>query len=361
MNPMKARDLLVPAYAVGVFGAFLQLTGGIWDVSWHILGIVETFDTLPHLILYAGIALALLAVVVGVYIRFRGFAHGTADRFLLTGLLIALVGGGLQVAAGPFDSWWHATYGFDAFLFTPPHSLLIVGIALTGVGMGVGTVRLLQAHRARVDLGASWITRKGLHVLAIMGLTTVWLGLNGLVYLLTDSGGIAYTFGFGESFLAQAGLPIFILGTSFLGLTGTLVFLSAKRILRWRGAATAVALLGAAMIATLSLGFRAANNPVHGAAIAAFIPLYRAFLVPVALFDVLVRDLRSWWVTLLAATLLAPFASFLDGFYSLGLWTEGPQFIPFLLVPLLLMGLVAGLTQLRFSESLLSRAMASAA
>ncbi len=358
---MKARDLLVPAYALGVFGALLQITGGVWDVSAHILGLVETFFTPSHLVLYAGIALVLLAVVVGVYVRFRGLARGPTDRFLLTGLLIALVGGGLQVAAGPFDSWWHATYGFDAFLFTPPHSLLVVGIALTGIGMGVGAVRLLQAHRAGVDLGAFRISRRGLHVLAVMGLTTLWLGLNGLVYLLTDTGGIAYTFGFGEPFLAQAGLPAFILGTSFLGLTGTLVFLSAKRILGWRGGATVVALLGAVIIATLSLGFRAANDPANGGAIAAFIPLYLAFLLPVALFDVLVRDLRSWRVTLLAGVLLAPFASFLDGFYSVGLWTEGPQFIPFLLVPILLMGLVAGLTQLRFSESLLSREMASAA
>ncbi len=358
---MKARDLLVPAYALGVFGALLQLTGGIWDVSGHILGIVERFDTLPHLVLYAGIAMVLLAVVVGVYIRFRAFAGGTSDRFLLTGLLIALVGGGLQVAAGPFDSWWHATRGFDAFLFTPPHSLLIVGIALTGMGMGVGTVRLLQAHRAGVDLGAFRISRRLLHLLAVMGLTALWLGLNGLVYLLADTGGIADTFGFGEPFLAQAAPPVFILGTSFLGLTGTLVFLSAKRILRWRGAATAVALLGATIVATASLSFRAANDPVSGAAIAAFIPLYLAFLLPVALFDVLVRDLRSWWVTLLAAVLLAPFSAFLDGFYSSGLFTEAPESIPFLLVPIVLMGLVAGLTQLRFSESLLSRALASAA
>ena len=357
---MKARDLLVPIYAVGVFGALLQLTGGIWDVSWHILGVVDTFFTPSHLVLYAGIGLVLLAAGVGLYVRFRGFAPGAPDRFLLTGLLFALVAGSLQVAAGPFDFWWHENFGFDPFLFTPPHAILIVGVALAGIGMGVGAVRLLQARRSGLDLGAFRITRRGLHVLAVVGLTTLWLGLNGLVYLLADIGGFAFTFGLGEPFLAQAALPALILATSFLGLTGTLVFLSAKRILGWRGAATAVAVMGAAIMATASLGFRAANDPENGAVIAAFIPLYLAFLLPVALFDFLVKDLRSWWGTLVAAVLLAPFASFLDGFYSLGLWTEVPQFIPFLLVPIVLMGLVAGLTQLRFTDSLLSREMATA-
>ncbi len=73
------------------------------------------------------------------------------------------------------------------------------------------------------------------------------------------------------------------------------------------------------------------------------------------------KDLRSWWRTLAAAVLLAPFASFLDGFYSLALRTIVPQFIPLLLVPMVLMGLVAGLTQLRFSGLLLSREMAAVA
>ncbi len=98
----------------------------------------------------------------------------------------------------------------------------------------------------------------------MVGLTTLWLGLNGIVYLLVDTGGIAYTFGLGEPFLAQAALPAFVLAVSFLGLTGTLVFLSAKRILGWRGAATAMAVLGAAIVATVSLVFRAANDPENG-------------------------------------------------------------------------------------------------
>jgi len=48
-------DLLVPVYLVTVAGAFMQISGGIWDVSSHIMGIVERFFAAPHLVLYAGL------------------------------------------------------------------------------------------------------------------------------------------------------------------------------------------------------------------------------------------------------------------------------------------------------------------
>lgn len=355
---MRARDLLIPAYTLGVVGALLQLTGGIWDVSWHILDMVETFFTPPHTVVYTGVALVAVAALVGLYVRFRGFAPGAPDRFLLTGLLLALVGGGLQIVAGPIDFWWHDNFGFDPVLFSPPHALLIVGGAVTGIGMGMGAVRLLQGHRNGLDLGAFPYPPRGLHLLAVGGLTALWLGLNDLVYLAADVGGIAYTFGLGDAFVEQATPPAVVLATALFALTGTLVFLSAKRIFGWKGAATSVALLGAAIMATANLAFRAVNDPTGGAAIASFIPLYLAFVTPIAAFDFLVRDLGGRAKALLAAVLLAPFASFLDGFYSLGLWVGAPEFVPQLVVPLLLAGLVAGLTQLRFTDSLVSRKLA---
>ena len=64
-------DLLVPTYIVGVVGAFLQISGGIWDVSSHIMGIVETFFTVPHLVLYSGVLLCLVASLTGVVLRRR--------------------------------------------------------------------------------------------------------------------------------------------------------------------------------------------------------------------------------------------------------------------------------------------------
>src|SRR6266571_8640936 len=144
-------DVLVPTYVVGVVGAFLQISGGIWDVSSHIMGIVETFFTVPHLVPYTGVLLCLVASLTGVLLR-RRLASSVAPG-LFTGLRVSLVGGALQVVAGPFDLWWHSTYGFDPHLFTPSHSLLITGLVLNGVGMGIGASRLVQAGGAGVGFG----------------------------------------------------------------------------------------------------------------------------------------------------------------------------------------------------------------
>src|SRR5713101_1586959 len=105
-------DLLVPTYIVGVVGAFLQISGGIWDVSSHIMGIVETFFTVPHLVLYTGVVLSLVASLTGLALR-KSVGARTVEPSLFTGLRVSLVAGALQVVAGPFDVWWHSTYGFD--------------------------------------------------------------------------------------------------------------------------------------------------------------------------------------------------------------------------------------------------------
>lgn len=56
------RNLIVPFYSIGVFGALPQIWGGYWDVSWHGLGLVETFFGINHIPLYSGVALVIFAL-----------------------------------------------------------------------------------------------------------------------------------------------------------------------------------------------------------------------------------------------------------------------------------------------------------
>jgi len=366
------RDLLVPTYAVGVSGAFLQISGGFWDVAAHIEGIPETFFTIQHMFLYAGVGLAVLASVSGLVMRIGFGKSGVPERALLTGLAISLVGGALQVVAGPFDFWWHSMYGFDPFLFTPSHTLLIAGIILSGVGMTVGATRLLQASTSGLNLGMfskPWLIR----ALAVVSFATLWLVLNGLVYLLTDVGGIAYTFGLGESWArGDAGLVAFVAAGILLAGTGALALLTARRTLPWRGSLTMVALIGAGVTVLANLSFRATvlferGNPNgYGSAIASFIPLYLLFLVPVVVFDLGASKELKGWLALAAGGILGPFASYLDGFYSLNLWTGGDEIVTTVIasgriylvlglaVPMILAGAVGALSRTRFTNFLLS-------
>ena len=44
------------------------------------------------------------------------------------GVFLAGWGGIAMITSAPFDNWWHAAYGLDVKIVSPPHTLLILGI-----------------------------------------------------------------------------------------------------------------------------------------------------------------------------------------------------------------------------------------
>ena len=124
-----------------------------------------------HIPLYTGIILVLVASFFGLVIWVTNVKHAP-DNYLLTGLLISALGSMFHLSAGPFDFWWHETFGFDPFLFTPPHSLLIIGILLSGLGVTIRSVRLLHGYRSDLYLG-KFISSRLIHLLAILSFATL--------------------------------------------------------------------------------------------------------------------------------------------------------------------------------------------
>jgi len=51
------------------------------------------------------------------------------------GAFIAAWGGIAMITSAPFDNWWHAAYGLDVKIVSPPHTLLILGIRAVSVGV----------------------------------------------------------------------------------------------------------------------------------------------------------------------------------------------------------------------------------
>src|SRR5437773_2769042 len=231
--PVKllAPERLIPIYALGVVGAFLQITGAQWDVSAHILGIVETFFTPAHTVLYTGIGMVAIASLSGLVLRTNMAARGKLSPSFFRGVSIAAFGTALQIIAAPIDFWWHSTYGFDPFLFTPAHSLLIIGMILGGVGMTLGSIRLLRAQRAGQELTN---TPRLVPAIVILALATVWAQLNFFGYWTTDVTGMAYTFGYCsiQQFRASVPCPFvqqfstvsFLIAAGIFAASGTLVF-----------------------------------------------------------------------------------------------------------------------------------------
>lgn len=373
---LKHPKFLLALYAAGIAGALIQILGGQWDVSWHVLGLVETFFTLPHTVLYSGVAFSLLSSLIALAYYHRILLYNRErNRFLLYGFIIALAGSGLQLFAGQFDYWWHDNFGFDPFLFTPSHMPLIIGFFLNGIGMWVGITYLIRNEKkmSNLDHGESSLSRrfKLLQVLAVLSLVALWYDLSTLVYLLTDDEGIAYTFQLDiETFAEQAGTITFIISTAGTAAIGSIMLIGAKSTLKFRGAATVVAALLVGTSIVFNIGFKAIvlNGSQEGIAFAYFIPLYMSFLAPVVLFDILAGKKRlltakklettaaiGWLI--LTAILLGPVGTFVDSWHSVALWIESSQVILPWLMPMFAGGFAAGLIWIGFNKTLLNKLM----
>jgi len=229
-----------------------------------------------------------------------------------------IIGGMLQIFGGIFDFQWHSQFGFDPFLFTPSHIPLVIGFLFNGIGVTVGSTRLLQSQR--ISLGKLFVSSKWLQALVVVALTTLWLDLNTIILLVTDANGIAYTFQLSDEFHSSSytsGIGV-VFATITLAATGTLVLLTAKKVIRRKGAATAVAVLSATITIITYLGFKVLvlEGTQEGSETVSFIILYLSFLIPIFIFDMLVKNShRKRWI-ILSFALIAPFVSFLDGWFS---------------------------------------------
>lgn len=117
----KRQFFLIRLIAVSLFAAVM---GGSWDTWWHVAVGREGFWVPPHLILYGGVLISLLASLYAWYIT-RYKAWKKLSLFLI---LIPL--------AGPIDEIWHRIFGVEnlaspLILWSPPHLLLIFAITFS--------------------------------------------------------------------------------------------------------------------------------------------------------------------------------------------------------------------------------------
>lgn len=120
--------------AAVIFAATSVIVGLIWDISWHMTIGRDTFWTPAHLAIYTGGAVAGLASGYEV-LRRSFFSPGqAADGVTIWRLFRGPLGGWLciwgavaMLTSAPFDDWWHAAYGLDVKIISPPHAILALG------------------------------------------------------------------------------------------------------------------------------------------------------------------------------------------------------------------------------------------
>jgi hypothetical protein len=134
--------------------------GGAWDVSWHRSIGRDTFWTPAHLAIQACGVIA--AIICGYLILINTFGRSQEQKAASVNVLgfraplgafIAAWGGIAMITSAPFDNWWHAAYGLDVKIVSPPHTLLILGIR--AVAVGVLFLILAAMNRAMADDSAA--------------------------------------------------------------------------------------------------------------------------------------------------------------------------------------------------------------
>jgi hypothetical protein len=160
-----AQAAALPWYIwCAAFAVTSVMIGGHWDISWHSSIGRDSFWTPAHMAIYLGGALSGLAF--GYIILHTTFAKNSPLRESSVkiwgfraplGAFIAAWGGITMLTSAPFDNWWHAAYGLDVKILSPPHVILFAGI----YAIILGTMILLsgQMNRATGSLRsqASWL------------------------------------------------------------------------------------------------------------------------------------------------------------------------------------------------------------
>jgi hypothetical protein len=154
---VSAASATVPWYVwCGALAVTSASIGGAWDVSWHRSIGRDSFWTAAHMAIYAcGVLAALIcsylifATTFGRSARLKAASVSILGFRAPLGAFIAAWGGIAMLTSAPFDNWWHAAYGLDVKIVSPPHTLLILGIR--AVGVGVLFLILAAMNRAASD------------------------------------------------------------------------------------------------------------------------------------------------------------------------------------------------------------------
>jgi len=234
---LQSRSHLVRRFAIGStlvsIGIFISATGGSWDISNHLLNKPETFFSIPHAVLYTGVAVAILGTVI-VWLVHR--AISIYDNRLNISAKLTLAGICMLVVAGPIDFAWHSAFGLDGLL-SPPHFVLLLGMIISSLGAMLGIMSYVNNTKMRDygndenevihkrDLTRPEAKRLSSHMILmiIIGILPILMTLDGLIGMFSLPFSKTQYFNFDPNPLAAAvlatiGYPLilsFVLFSSF--------------------------------------------------------------------------------------------------------------------------------------------------
>ena len=170
----------VPWYIWSCLVAVLcSVVGGAWDISWHESIGRDTFWTTPHILIQlCGVISGISCGYLILSTTFQKNSPLRAHSISMWGFrgpmgsFLCAWGGVTMITSAPFDNWWHAAYGLDVKILSPPHVLLALGMT----GIRFGTVVMIQSEMNRA-LGAYRRKLEGLLFFAFIFLFGMTVGI----------------------------------------------------------------------------------------------------------------------------------------------------------------------------------------
>lgn len=160
MSARAAAELSATAKAVPwyiwscLFAVISSVVGGAWDISWHESVGRDTFWTTPHILIQlCGIVSGLSCGYLILSTTFDKNSPLRAHSISMWGFrgpmgaFLCAWGGVAMITSAPFDNWWHAAYGLDVKILSPPHVLLALG--MTGIRFGTVVLVVSEMNRAQ--------------------------------------------------------------------------------------------------------------------------------------------------------------------------------------------------------------------
>jgi hypothetical protein len=145
--------LSIPVYIyVSVICSIAVIVGILWDIAWHMSIGRDGLFSAPHVVVYIGAATA--GIFSGYQVLKTSFwgnplskgqmIHFWGVFYSSLGGLFCIWGGFAAITSAPFDDWWHNTYGLDVTIFSPPHTVLLLGLMAVQVGAMVSVLSILN-------------------------------------------------------------------------------------------------------------------------------------------------------------------------------------------------------------------------
>ena len=246
-------------------GSIMQISGGNWDVTSHLLLTPESFFTPSHALLYTGIGILSLSSIIGgiLMLKYRKLKKsGLALSFKLL-----IIGSIISIISGPSDFIWHQTFGVDGFL-SPTHLMLITGMLINTLAVAIGLVRLNTFVKSGIfsQLG---------RIFAVISLIALWLILISYVYMFALPISDGELFNFNLNPIAES-----LIALVFLPLINSGMFLFVLKKTRTFGFASAVA--------TGVILLTAFTSILPSQALSNFLPFYLLAIIPFVLVDMLI-------------------------------------------------------------------------